>query len=62
MSWPGGSHWKALASAFTFTALLQIAFSGVIELTDENFDDVTADSEKHFLIDIYAPWYFLHCC
>ena len=51
-----GPQRRTLAGIYALTALLQTAFSGVIELTDENFDEVTADSEKHFLIDIYAPW------
>ena len=35
---------------------LGISLGSVIELTDENFDRLTAESEKDFLIDIYAPW------
>lgn len=28
----------------------------VLVLTDSNFDRAVAESDKDFLIDIYAPW------
>ena len=61
MSHKSGFPYRAFISIFLLALQLLGAQSGIIELTDENFDEITTGSDKDFLIDIYAPWYASHC-